>query len=49
LNLIRKTSLQEFRSLRGILPKSARALYLKERKEDLKREEDLAPLNAGEK
>jgi hypothetical protein len=49
LNLIRKTSLQEFRSLRGVLPKSAKALYLEERKKDLKREEAFAPLNAGEK
>lgn len=49
LNLIRKASLQEFRSLRGILPKAAKALYLEERKKDLKKEEDLAQLNVGEK
>jgi hypothetical protein len=49
LNLIRKASLQEFRSLRGILPKSAKTLYLEERKKDLKREDNFAPLNAGEK
>jgi hypothetical protein len=49
LNLVRKASLEEFRSLRGILPKSTRALYSEERKKDLEREENLAPLNGGEK
>lgn len=49
LNMIRKASLEEFRSLRGILPKSAKTLFVEERKKDLKKEESLAPLNAGEK
>ncbi len=49
LSVIRKTSLEEFRSLRGTLPKSTRAIYSEERKKDLEREENIAPLNAGEK
>jgi hypothetical protein len=49
LDIIRKSSLQEFRSLRGILPKSAKAIYLEERKKDLKSEKNLGPLNDGKK
>ena len=43
-NLIRKSNLQEFRSLKGILPKSAKKTYLDERRKDLKEEENLAPI-----
>jgi len=43
-NLIRKSSLQEFRSLKGILPKSAKKTYLDERRKDLNEEENLAPI-----
>ena len=34
-NLIRKSNLQEFRSLKGILPKSAMKTYLDEKRKDL--------------
>jgi len=43
-NLIRKSNLQEFRSLKGILPKSAKKTYLDERRKDLNEEEKLAPI-----
>ena len=43
-NLIRKSNLQEFRSLKGILPKSAKKTYLEEKRKDLKKEEDFAPI-----
>lgn len=43
-NLIRKSNLQEFRSLKGILPKSAKKTYLEEKRKDLKKEENLAPI-----
>jgi len=43
-NLIRKSNLQEFRSLKGILPKSAKKTYLDEKRKDLNEEEKLAPL-----
>ena len=43
LNLIRKSNLQQFRSLKGILPKSAKKSYIEEKKKDLKEEEILAP------
>jgi len=42
-NLIRKSNLQQFRSLKGILPKSAKKSYIDEKKKDLKEEESLAP------
>jgi len=43
LNQIRKSNLQEFRKLKGILPKSALKSYLDEKKKDLKSEEIIAP------
>ena len=43
-NLIRKLNLQEFRSLKGVLPKSAKKTYLDEKRKDLNEEEKLAPL-----
>lgn len=43
-NLIRKSNLQEFRSLKGILPKSAKKTYLDERRKDLNEEESLSPI-----
>ena len=43
LNQIRKSNLQEFRKLKGILPKSALKSYLDEKKKDLKDEEIIAP------
>ncbi len=43
-NIIRKENLQEFRKLKGILPKSAMTMYLEEKKKDLVREEEKAPL-----
>jgi hypothetical protein len=43
-NLIRKSNLQEFRSLKGILPKSAKKTYLEEKRKDLKAEENIAPI-----
>ena len=43
-NLIRKSNLQEFRSLKGILPKSAKKTYLDEKRKDLNEEEKLAPI-----
>ncbi|MBA7651672.1 hypothetical protein ES703_59491 [subsurface metagenome] len=43
-NLIRKSNLQEFRSLKGILPKSTKKTYLDERRKDLNQEEKLAPI-----
>ena len=49
LNIIRKTSLQEFRNLKGILPKSAKKIYLEEKRKDLIREEKLAPLKSNQK
>lgn len=49
LNTIRKTSLEEFRKLKGILPKSAKRIYLEEKRKDLSREENLAPLKPDQK
>lgn len=49
LNVIRKTSLEEFRNLKGILPKSSKKIYLEEKKRDLVREENLAPLKSNHK
>ena len=43
-DLVRKLNLQEFRSLKGILPKSAMKTYLDEKKKDLNKEEKLAPI-----
>jgi len=43
-NLIRKSNLQEFRSLKGILPKSAKKTYFDEKRKDLNEEEKLAPI-----
>jgi len=43
-NLIRKSNLQDFRSLKGILPKSAMKSYLDEKRKDLKEEENLSPI-----
>ena len=43
-NLVRKSNLQEFRRLKGILPKSAKKTYLDEKRKDLNEEEKLAPL-----
>jgi len=45
LNLVRKTNLNAFRSLRGFLPKSAKSFYTEEKKKELEREEKFAPLN----
>ena len=42
-NLVRKANLQQFRTLKGILPKSAKKSLLDEKKKDLKEEEALAP------
>ncbi|MBY8992059.1 MAG: hypothetical protein KGD58_15045 [Candidatus Lokiarchaeota archaeon] len=42
-NLIRKSNLQKFRSLKGILLKSGKKTYLEERRRDLDKEENLAP------
>lgn len=42
-NLIRKSNLQQFRSLKGILPKSAKKSYLDEKRKDLNEEEKIAP------
>ncbi len=42
-NLIRKSNLQQFRSLKGILPKSAKKSYLDEKRKDLNEEENFAP------
>ena len=49
LNIIRKISLKEFRSLKGILPKFVKKIYLDEKKKDLIREENLAPLKTNHK
>ncbi|MFW9875443.1 MAG: hypothetical protein ACFFG0_20240 [Candidatus Thorarchaeota archaeon] len=49
LNTIRKTSLQEFQSLKGILSESAKEIYLEEKRKDLKREESIAPLKSNQK
>jgi hypothetical protein len=38
-NVIRKKDLQEFRKLKGILPKSAMSLYLEEKQKELILEE----------
>ncbi|TFG20946.1 MAG: hypothetical protein EU529_14150 [Promethearchaeota archaeon] len=43
-NINRKRYLQEFRKLKGILPKSAMTIYLEEKKKELIREEERAPL-----
>lgn len=43
-DLVRKLNLQKFRSLKGILPKSAMKTYLDEKKKDLNKEEKLAPI-----
>ena len=43
-NMIRKSNLQEFRSLKGILPKSAMKTYLDEKRKELNEEEKLAPI-----
>lgn len=45
LNIVKKTNLHEFRTLRGLLPKSAKSFYIEEKKKELEREEGLAPLN----
>ena len=49
LNIIRKASLQQFRSLKGFLPKSVKELYNEEKRKDLLREEKLAPLKTSQK
>ncbi|MHA1190918.1 MAG: hypothetical protein ACTSP9_01310 [Promethearchaeota archaeon] len=43
-NLTRKSNLQEFRTLKGILRKSAMKIYLDEKRKDLKKEEQIAPI-----
>jgi len=43
-NLIRKSNLQKFRSLKGILPKSAKKTYLDEKRKDLNEEEKIGPI-----
>ena len=43
-NLTRKSNLQEFRTLKGILTKSAMKIYLDEKRKDLKKEEQIAPI-----
>ncbi|KKL19912.1 hypothetical protein LCGC14_2460740 [marine sediment metagenome] len=49
LNMIRKISLQEFRSLKGFLPKSAQKMYVEEKRKELIREEKRAPLKTTQK
>jgi len=49
LDIIRKKSLQEFRNLKGFLPKSAKKTYIEEKKKDLIKEEKLAPLKSNQK
>jgi len=44
-NLVRMTNLNAFRSLRGFLPKSAKSIYAEEKKKELEREDEFAPLN----
>ncbi|TFG05977.1 MAG: hypothetical protein EU536_00105 [Promethearchaeota archaeon] len=44
-NIIKKEKLQEFRKLRGILPKSAMTIYLEEKRKELKKEEGRASLS----
>ena len=44
-NIIRKENLQEFRKLKGILPKSALTMYLEEKQKELIKEEERAPLH----
>jgi len=44
-NIIKKEKLQEFRKLRGILPKSAMTIYLEEKRKELRNEEGRAPLS----
>ena len=41
----RKKNLLKFREFKGILPKSARSVYLKNKKAELSREENLYPLS----
>ena len=43
-NIIRKANLREFGKLKGILPKSAMTMYLEEKRKELIREEERAPL-----
>jgi Holliday junction resolvasome RuvABC DNA-binding subunit len=43
-NIIRKKDLAEFRKLKGILPKSAMSMYLEEKRKELIREEERAPI-----
>ena len=40
----RKKNLLKFREFKGILPKSAKSVYLKNKKDNLSREENLYPL-----
>ena len=49
LNIIRKTSLQEFRNLKGTLPISVKKSYLEEKKKDLIREENPVSLKSNQK
>ncbi len=44
INLINKKSLKEFRKLKGILPNSAKIIYLTEKKKELAWEEGKTPL-----
>jgi len=44
-NVIRKKDLQEFRKLKGILPKSAMSLYLEEKQKELILEEKKSPIH----
>ena len=43
-NQIRKANLEEFRKLKGILPKSTIKTYLNEKRKDLEGEEKIAPI-----
>ena len=43
-NQIRKSNLQEFRKLKGILPKSTMKTYLEEKRKDLNNEEKIAQI-----
>ena len=43
-SLKRKQYLEEFRNLKGILPKSAKKTYIDERRRDLKTEEGYSPI-----
>jgi len=43
----RAKNIKEFKKLKGSLPKDALKTYLEEKRNDLEREEKIAPLNKG--